>query len=46
MPYFELNTYILDIFIDIAPNYNIKIIDFNQWAQQTSPCLYSYEELD
>jgi len=37
--------FIFDLYIDIAPNNKVWLIDFNPWHSKTDPCLFEWSEV-
>ena len=40
-----LDTFIVDVYVDIPPKLKVWLVDLNPWVEAyTDPCLYSWED--
>ena len=42
---FAEEAYAFDVFVDVAPNYRVWLLDFNPWSPTTDTLLFTWDEL-
>ncbi|KAL4496757.1 hypothetical protein ABPG73_011723 [Tetrahymena malaccensis] len=45
-PFFEESNYVFDLYIGIAPNYKLRLLDINPWRGHTNPLLLDWDQLE